>query len=214
MINTMELREGAGVFTPSDKQVGKISRFVVNPATDEVTHIVVQKGWLFPEDRVVPLNMISWATDEKVTLTKDVDVDGLPLFEQTHYVPAYDDDEDPPYYYWYPPKGYYPPYGPGYAPWPDTETLRNIPDNTIPLKEGASVISSDGKHVGDVERLYVEPQWNRATHFVITQGIFFKERKLIPTHWVSSVDEDEVNLVVSSDFLEDLPSYDENMRQE
>ncbi len=38
----LELREGAGVFTPSDEHLGKVSGFVLDPATNEVTHIVVQ----------------------------------------------------------------------------------------------------------------------------------------------------------------------------
>lgn len=210
MINTMELKEGAGVYTPSDKQVGKISRFVVNPVTNEVTHLVVQKGWLFPEDKVVPLDMVSWATDDKVTLTREVDDDVNPLlpFEEPHYIRASEEDA-PPYYYWYPAWGYYPDNGPEYAPWP-VETTRNIPENTVLLQEGAKVVSSDGEHVGAVERLFVEPQWNRATHFVITQGILFKDHKLIPAHWVRSVEEDQVNLVVSAQFLKNLPSYKES----
>lgn len=214
MINTLELKEGVGVFTPSDKQVGKVSRFVVNPATDEVTHIVVEKGWLFPEDRVIPLDMVSSATDEKVTLHRDVEIDQLPLFEETHYVQAYQ-NENMSYYYWYPPRGYYPSFGLGYAPWPDTEvTTHNIPENIVLLKEGANVISSDGEYVGDVERLFVEPGWNnRATHFVITQGILFKDRKLIPSYWIRSIEDDQVNLVVTSDFLKDLPSYNDELQQ-
>jgi uncharacterized protein YrrD len=89
------------------------------------------------------------------------------------------------------------------------ETTRNIPADTIPLKEGVDVVSSDGKHVGDVERLFVEPNSTRATHFVISQGLLFKDRKLVPAHWVKSVGEDKVQLTVTSSVLEQLPSYEE-----
>jgi uncharacterized protein YrrD len=212
MTKNMELKEGAGVFTPGGKQVGKVNRFVLHPATNEVTHIVVQKGWLLPEDKVVPLRMVDSATKEKVVLTKDVDdFDALPLFEEIHYIRALDDED--PSYYWYPPEGYvgYPAYELDYYPWLPVETTRNIPDDTVPLKEGSKVISLDGKHVGDLERLFVEPSLNRATHFIIAQGLLFKDRKLIPTYWVKSVEEDKVNLVVSSHFLESLPSYVERV---
>jgi hypothetical protein len=92
---------------------------------------------------------------------------------------------------------------------PVGEKQRNIPEDTVPLREGTNVISSDGDHVGDVERLFLEGDSNKVTHFVISQGVLFKDRKLIPTHWVKSVDEDKVQLVVTSQVLERLPSYEE-----
>ena len=101
--------------------------------------------------------------------------------------------------------------GPGLAPYvlPVGETQRNIPEDTVPLKEGTNVLSSNGDHVGDVERLFLEGDSNKVTHFLISQGILFKDRKLVPAHWVKSVEEDKVHLGVSSKVLERLPSYEE-----
>lgn len=45
----MELKEGTDVVTASGDQVDRINRFVLHPVTNEVTHIVVQKGWLLPD---------------------------------------------------------------------------------------------------------------------------------------------------------------------
>lgn len=215
----MELREGTSVFTPGGEEVGKINRFVLDPGTNEVTHLVVQKGWLLPEDKVLPIGMINTATEERVVLNQEMDdLDQLPPFEETHYVELNEADVSPtgpstyryaPSYYWYPPSGYlgYPALGPGYYGWPPVETTRNIPADTVPLKEGADVMSSDGEHVGDVERLFVNTESNKATHFVISAGLLFKERKLIPAHWVRSVEEDKVHLAVPSRVLERLPAY-------
>ena len=216
----MELKEGTSVFTASGEEVGKINRFVLNPTTNEVTHIVVQKGWLLPEDKVVPLQMVNASTEDRVVLNEDIgDFDELPPFEETHYVELTEDDtslaERPPYrsapaYYLYPPAGYigYPTYGLGYYGWPPVETVQNIPGNTVPLKEGSNVISSDDEHVGDVERLFVDPDSNRATHFLVSQGLLFKEQKLVPADWVRSVEEDKVRLAVPSRLLERLPDYE------
>ena len=216
----MELKEGTSVFTASGEEVGRINRFVLDPATNEVTHIVVQKGWLLPEDKVVPLAMVSSATEDRVVLNENIgDFDELPPFEETHYVELTEDDtsraERPPYhyapaYYLYPPAGYigYPAHGLGYYGWPPVQTVQNIPGNTIPLKEGSNVISSDDEHVGDVERLFVDPDSNRATHFLISQGVLFKEQKLVPADWVRSVEEDKVRLAVPSRLLERLPDYE------
>ena len=220
----MELREGMGVFTPGGEQVGTVNRFVLDPATNEVTHIVIQKGWLLPEDKVVPFEMVSSATGERVVLSEEVgDFDKLPPFEETQFVRAADEEPgdptpiaDPAYrytpaYYWYPAQSNigFPGIGLGHYAWPRGETRRNIPEDTVPLKEGTDVVSSDGEHVGDVERLFLEEGSNKVTHFVISQGVLFKDRKLVPAHWVKSVEEDGVHLVVSAQLLEHLPSYEE-----
>jgi uncharacterized protein YrrD len=241
----MELKERTSVFTFGGKEVGKISCFVLDPATQEVTHIVVQKGWLFSEDKVVPFEMVHSATEDKVLLSESIEsFDKLPPFEETHYIRMREVDVsrggnarqgveqhsraeekyreetveadvsrggNPRYegmaaYYWYPPHGYVG-YPVGFYGWPPIETTRNIPEHTIPLKEGTDVISSDGEHVGDIERLFVATESNRTTHLVISQGMFFKERRLIPAHWIKSV-EDKVELTVSSKQLEELPPYE------
>ena len=215
----MELKEGTDVFTSSGEQVGKINRFVLDPATNEVTHIVVQKGWLLPADKVVPIGMISSATQERVVLNKEiVNFDQLPAFEETHFVELNQADMIPPpnatysyapTFYWYPPSGYigYPRFGAEYYGWPPAVTTQNIPANTIPLKEGANVISSEGEHVGDVERVFVDSESHKATHFLVSQGLLLKEQKMIPAHWVKSVEEDKVHLSVSARLLERLPAY-------
>ena len=215
----MELKEGANVFTASGEQLGKINRFILDPGTNEVTHIVVQKGWLLPADKVLPIASIRSATDEKVVLNEDIrDFDQLPAFEETHYVEVNEADIPPagsptyhyaPAYYWYPPSGYigYPRFGAEFYGWPPVVTTRNIPADTVPLKEGADVMSSDDKHVGAVERIFLDSQSHKATHFLISQGTFLKERKLVPAHWIRSVEEDKVQLSVPAQLLERLPAY-------
>lgn len=207
----LELREGMSVFTRSGEELGKVNRFVLDPATNEVTHIVIQKGWLLPEDKVVSFQVIGSTAEGKVVLNEDIEnFDELPPFEETYFVRANDDPNDPnPAYYWYPshPGMGYPGFGPGYYALPPAETKRNIPEDTVPLQEGTDIISADGEHVGDIERLIIEPDSNKATHFVISQGLLFKDRKLVPVHWVKSVEEHRVHLVVTARVLERLPSH-------
>jgi uncharacterized protein YrrD len=220
----LELKEGMTVLTPSGEELGKINRFVLDPSTNEVTHVVVQKGWLLPEDKVLPFEMVRSTNDERLVLHEEVrDFDQLPPFEETQFIPATDDEPgnvgqpgEPAYqytpaYYWYPSQANigYPGIGLGHYAWPMGETRRNIPEDTIPIKEGTDVMSSDDKQVGDVERIIIDSDSNKVTHFVISQGLLFKDRKLVPVHWVKSVGEDSVSLTVSSQVLERLPSYQE-----
>src|SRR5690554_2654386 len=108
----MEFKEGAPVRTADGKDVGRVDRVVLNPRTKEVTHVVVRKGLLFREDKIVPLSLIAMATGEGLMLRPDAgDLDHLPPFEETHYVPADEADARAAAYqanmatplYWYPP---------------------------------------------------------------------------------------------------------------
>jgi sporulation protein YlmC with PRC-barrel domain len=220
----MELKEGMSVVTPGGEEVGKVNRFVLDPATNEVSHIVIQRGWLLPEDKVVPFRMVNANGEDELVLSEDVgEFEKLPPFEETHFIRATDENPndptpaaDPSYrytpaFYWYPSQTNvgYPGIGFGYYDYPSTKTQRNIPEDTVALNEGADVISSDGEHVGDVERLMIEPESGKATHFLVSRGMLFKERKLVPVHWVKSVEEDQVHLVVPRRLLERLPAYQE-----
>lgn len=218
----IELKEGMSVFTRSGEELGKINRFVLDPVTNEVTHLVIQKGWILPDDKVLPFQMIS-AADDKLVLNEDLgDFDELPSFEETHFVRLNDEDaaglkrtHDPligysPAYYWYPthPGMGYAGITPGYTALPPSKVKRNIPEDTVPLQEGTDVISADGDHVGDVERLIVESDSNNVTHLVISRGLLFKDRKLVPVHWLKSVEEKKVHLAVPTRLLERLPSHE------
>jgi uncharacterized protein YrrD len=219
----MEFKEGANVFTAEEDKVGEIVRVVIDPMSAKVTHIVVQKGFLFTTDKVVPIDLIADATGGRVILHQGVkDLEALPDFQERHYVPARRDKAYPPGYV--PPLHWYPPVGSrwwGYSasvPYPYTmgypappfviQTERNIPEGTVPLKEGAKVIGHDGEHVGDVERVFTDSQSERVTHFVISEGLLLKERTLVPATWVIRVVEDEVRLAVDADFLDALPEYE------
>ena len=214
----MKLKENARVVTADGKAVGHIDRVVIDPRTREVTHVVVQKGLLFTEDKVLPISLISGATDDEVILREDVgDLESLPDYEETSYTPLdeyertqlRDEDYIAPLY-WYPP---YP--GLGWGTYPAAfaapryivHTVENIPEGTVALKEGAKVISADGQHVGNVEQVLTDPEADRATHIVISQGLLLKNRKIIPTTWVASLNDDEVRLAVGANLLESLREY-------
>jgi sporulation protein YlmC with PRC-barrel domain len=186
--------------------------------------VVVQKGWLLPEDKVIPFAMVRSTSGEKLVLNEEIgDFDELPSFEETHYIRATDEGTgdirpvgDPAYqympaYYWYPSRAGLGYTGMGIAPypWATGETKRNIPEDTIPIQEGTDVHSADGQEIGDVERLIIDPESKQVTHFVISQGMLFKDRKLVPVHWVKRVEEDALHLAVSSEVLNRLPAYEE-----
>jgi uncharacterized protein YrrD len=230
----MEFRDGAEVLTPKGEKVGRVDRVVLDPRTKEVTHLVVRKGLVLTTDKVLPVAMVRQTTEEAVTLDRNAtDLERLPDFEETHYVNVDDAEwnerraagasaarararEYSPAMYWYPPTSVLAPGQAAAATVPyyempavaATETTRNIPDNTVALKEGADVVSADGEKVGSVERVFAERDTNRATHLLVSQGMLFQSHKPIPTTWIEAVTEDEVRLAVSSKLLKALPEYE------
>jgi uncharacterized protein YrrD len=213
----VQFREGTNVFTSEGQKVGEVDRVVIDPETKEVTHVVVQKGFLLTTDKVVPVSLIGAATEDRVTLREDAgDLEALPEFEVKYYVPIGEAEMhrklEPGYvpsFYLYPPAGVSWWNTPGGYPIPPyvVETERHVPEGTVPLREGAEVVSIDGDHVGDVEAVLTDPEEDRATHLLISQGLLLKENKLVPTTWVSTVLEDEVHLMVGSDLLKRLAEY-------
>jgi uncharacterized protein YrrD len=212
----MRLTKGADVYSAQGDKLGTLNRVIIDPNTRKVTHLVVEKGFLFNTNKIVPIDQVNTQNEEKIVLTSSgQDLKEFQDFEEDHFVSL--DDADHPeagvdYSYWYPPANYVswrtgmqmvlPPV-PTYA----IRTTQNIPEGTIALEEGARVESADNKEVGNIEQMIVDPQNNHVTHFVISAGLLFKERKLIPVHWISTIGEQEVRLSLNAGTLEKLPAY-------
>lgn len=220
----MEFKQGTKVHTSDGKDVGSIDRVVLNPNTKKVTHVVVRKGFLFTEDKIVPVGMVASANEDRVDLNRSSDtLDALPPYEEQHYVPLdeaearsaeYQADLAVPYYWASPMAGWsgFADYGMGVAYPPPylVETERNVPDNSVVITEGVPVITSDDQHVGNVERVYTQSESNRATHFLLSAGLIFKEKKVIPIGWIHDTSDNEIYLNVNAKTLEHLPEFQES----
>jgi uncharacterized protein YrrD len=212
----MQFKKGAEVFSGEGEKIGTLNRVVIDPRTREVSSLVVEKGILFRTDKVIPITLVDLDIEDRIILKKtnqDI-LEDFPDFETAHYVPL--DEPDNPSYEAVEASYWYPPIHPGWAmsnyvghPLPNfvLKTDQDIPEGTVALEEGAKVISRDGEHIGNVEQVITESQENRVSHFVISEGFFLKERKLVPAVWVTDVAEDEIHLSVESSLFERLPEY-------
>ena len=210
MEKTTQFQQNAGVFTVNGKRLGQLERVVLDPATKFITHIVVSYGGLMDKDqRVVPIALVAETTENQIALRAETaDLDELPAFETPHYVPK---TEQPPAPAEVVPN---PPYGmPMMAvplpldPLPEevvvTQIDRNIPEGTVAMKEGARVVTSDGKEAGEVERIVADSHLGQVTYLLITSGLI-PAKRLIPVKWVTQISEDEVHLTVEEAALEEL----------
>jgi sporulation protein YlmC with PRC-barrel domain len=209
-----QFQQDAGVFSVNGHRLGQLERVVLDPESKVITHLVISKGALLDkEERVVPIDMLIEATESQITLKPQAgDLETFPIFETPHYVPK---DEEPAQQ-------------PGAAiatnaafgtpmvvspiePMPAssdeviaTRIDRNIPEGTVAMKEGAKVITAEGKETGHIERILVDAGAEKVTHLLVSRGLFSKEKKLIPIKWVTLVGEEEVHLRVEEAALDEL----------
>jgi len=211
----MRLEKGAEVFTAAGEKIGKLNRVVIDAQTRDVTDLVVERG-LFENEKVIPVGLVDNENEDRIMLRDhNQGVDDFPDYETTQYVPI--DQVTSPYenvetYYWYPPVNYQLPpsaFLPGVRGMSDhvLRTETSIPEGRVAISEGAQVISSDDKHIGNVEQIIVNSETNHMTHFVVGKGFLLKEHKLVPAFWATEVDDDKIYLSVEANVFEHLPDY-------
>jgi uncharacterized protein YrrD len=86
---------------------------------------------------------------------------------------------------------------------------RNIPEDAVPLKEGAKVTAADDARVGSVEQVFSESDTNRVTHILVSTGGISARRKMIPVTWIRDFDEESVQLAVSRAQIDSLSDHTE-----
>jgi uncharacterized protein YrrD len=227
----MQIKEGTRVETSTGERVGSIGRVVIDPRSKEITHIVVEKGFLFGTDRVLPASLIADSDDERLVLTGAADdLEQYPEFEVSNFVMLDDRDlpagreelvmgETAPSAYPYPGAGPHHYWGPaniamtphtyhrqGYS----TITQQNIPDETVALKKGAAIVFEDGEKAGELEEVLVDQRSNQAVHLVISHGFLSTEKKLIPVDWIVRASEEEIHIGARSDIIERLKPYEDD----
>jgi uncharacterized protein YrrD len=200
------------VFTLQGRKIGELDRVVVDPQSGEVTHVVVRRGLVLPEDKVVPVDMFSSSDEQRLIFRGDEESAGdLPDFKEDVYLPLDEKEAErlevslmvAPAVYPYPPY-----LGGPMGPPLVAGTKRNIPEGSVPLSEGAAVTDCRDQKVGDVVEILTRPGDNQLSHFVVSQGILKHHRRLVPAEWIDELTESEVHLVVGADFLESaLPEY-------
>jgi uncharacterized protein YrrD len=207
MEKVMLFQKGADVIDAKGQSIGSLERVVLNPDSKLVTDIVIRMGPLFSkQDKVVSVVYIAETAENQIVLTREAEeLDSFPPFEERHLVeseeePRQNPTDVPPVVYGAPG------FGPMIVEAPGekivTKIEQNIPEETVAMKEGAKVITADGKYIGNVERVLSDTSVNQATNLEISKGLLVKERRLIPMKWVMSIGEDEIRLRVNEAMID------------
>jgi uncharacterized protein YrrD len=194
----MEFKDGSKIYSVDKQEAGSLRRVVIDPKTNIVTHIVIQKGFLFTEDRVVPVEKVASASKDEVdlncTLVELKEMSPLDINQPTAKGGEQDISQTA--------GGMYA--TPSTDAFVTNETTRTIPENLVALKEGARVVSADGKHIGHIDRVFTQD--GKVNGFSLSQGLLIKTHKSIPIEWVKDIGDKEVNLSVDGFQVDDLPT--------
>ena len=202
------IRWGAKAISSDGKDLGKVIRVVIHPKSNEVTHVVIEKGIFNRVAKLVPITTVFFAAPDEVRLKiESKDVETLQDYEETFFVTGEEIENlesgvTP--VYWLRPVGDYA----ELYPLPPLNTSINVPKDTKSLEPGCDIVTAEEKIVGRV-RSFVLNDEGKITHLIGECGGFgSKSKKLIPIDWVEEIDECKVRVSASSVMVEKLPEMD------
>lgn len=199
------------VISADDGRCGTLTRIVIDPVAEVVTHLVVQPMHHRGPPRLVPLDLIEpGRTEHHLRLHGTVvDFSRLDPAEETHFVPpqaapapAGFTDFQPALVWRY--------YG-GSAELPDVMdgmvTTAYLPVGEVDVRRGDSVHATDGE-IGRVMGLAVSQSDRHVTHVLLEEGhLFGRQEVAIPISAITSVAEG-VQLSLTMEQVRDLPPVD------
>jgi hypothetical protein len=187
-----------------DEQYGVSVAIILNPATAEVSHLIVREPGFLGIDRMVPIALVTESTPELIRLrcTKD-ELAELPAFVSTSYLPAS--------------PSYLPAYGAGmmFSPYLSMQPgvgidHENTPADELAIHRGAHVHATDG-HIGVVGEFLLNPVSSGITHVILREGHFWNRQNVtIPITEIDHIDNDTVYLTLNKHEVEALPALATN----
>lgn len=194
-------------------ECGRVARVVLEPKTQQVTHIVVQEKGLIGGEYLIPLNEIVDSSPHRINLrmsknelvemepfieTDFIEADGLPVNGELY-------DTIPEMYS-------------GYALWPyapiDEPNLlvkhEMTPPGEVTMTSGSQVIARDGT-VGRLDEFLTDPISNKITHLILRKGHFWGEKDVtIPVEQIDRIESDSIYLKLNKAQLAELPATRRN----
>jgi sporulation protein YlmC with PRC-barrel domain len=205
MTEATQFTIGADV-TCTDGNCGAVSKVVVDPVSQTVTHLLVEPKHRAGLGRLVPLDLVDASADEVRLRCTMAEFESLPVAEEIEFLPGsgyagYTAGQSMSWPYYNAVGGV----GPG-------NTTPAISHDTLPLGEvavrrGEPVHALDGE-IGRVQGLVIQPENHHVTHVLLQEGhIWGRKEVAIPISAVSGI-ENGIRLTLTKQEVEDLPSVD------
>jgi sporulation protein YlmC with PRC-barrel domain len=198
----------------SDGAVGAVSRVIVDPTAQAVTHLVIDPEHGRGHGRLVPLDLVEGAAGEIRLRCTKAEFEDLDPAEDTQFIPATND------YDGYGPGqiGFMPYYGLGggmIIPGVNVEdgtpsqfvTTDSVPVGEVEIRRGQAVQATDGD-IGHVQGLVIDPASRHVTHVLLQEGHLWGRKEVaIPISAVAST-KDGIQLKITKHDVQELPPVD------
>lgn len=189
---------------PTDVQVycdgapcGRSTYIILNPVTNQLTHLVIKQETFPSADRLVPASLIAESTPHQIVLRcSRAELSEMPHFTEAEFILPEGSEEDR-LMMW--------PYA-----VPESAAIllehERIPPGELAVRRGAQVEASDG-HVGQVDEFLVDPETCQITHLVMREGHLWGAKDVaIPVSDIVRMDEDTVYVGLDKASIEALPA--------
>jgi sporulation protein YlmC with PRC-barrel domain len=184
-----------------DGRYGRSTYIVLNPTTEQVTHVVVQEQTAPQSERLVPVDWVKETTPELILLNASrAEVNTLDLFNQTNFI-----QRDVPHYAADPKMTLLWPY---VVPAKKIvmEAYQQIPPGQLAVRRGARVRATDGR-IGQVTEFLVDPDSGNITHLVLREGLPWDQKHVtIPISQIDRIEENVVHLKLDKQSVKALPA--------
>jgi hypothetical protein len=210
MAETVQFTIGAEA-SCSDGACGEVTRVIVDPVAEAVTHLVIEPEHRRGLGRLVPLGLIDATAGQIRLRCTQAEFEKLDPAEETQFIPGTSG------YAGYGPGdvGYWPYYGlslggglgMGGGNIPQTVTYDTVPQGEVDVRRGDRVQATDGD-IGRVQGLVVDRRSRHVTHVLLQEGHLWGRREVaIPISAVAGTS-DGIRLRISKQEVQDLPPVD------
>ncbi len=192
----------------TDGVCGSSAYVLINPVTEQVTHLVVQEAVPHHNEYIVPVDLVTTTVEGTIQLScSKADLEKMDPFLHTRFIK----EQIPDYEGNIGLSGMGSPY---YWPYvsPDITVYGSMKDQQIPAGEtavfrGTRVKATDG-YVGKVDEFVVDPENCQITHLVMREGhLWGKKDVIIPLSAIQDTEEDTVILNLDKHQVEALPTF-------
>jgi len=193
-----------------DGPCGKLVKVVVDPHTHRVTDLIVKKGLLQKEARVLPVTAVEHTTESAIHLSIRSDAFGeYPEYREIEFEEPAADGKDAGYSakqmrYWVSQ------YGGVFVQEPLVPMVRQRVHEGISPDRGiigrGTPVHHLGEEIAKIDHVLVHPQSGEILHFVVRRGLL-PDWRILPMDVVKDVGKEGVCVKIDEDELAQFPRY-------
>jgi sporulation protein YlmC with PRC-barrel domain len=183
----------------TDGETGHLSRIILNPVSDEVTHIVAKWN---RQEYELPVTHVVHSSQKQIELncTREF-LKKQPTFVETEYIRVPEEHRE-----YLPNYSYFRPYV-----TMETTTVKHehVPNGELAIKRGMKVfVKDEDDAIGRIDELVVAQKNHRITHIVLREGHLWDEKKdvVISVEHIKDIDEDGIYLRMTKAQVDKLPT--------